>query len=280
MIEKTKKRITNVLRAMTGKSEPNAPLLESTDIPPLIEQEQYVTVPTKKRGVSALLGEMQGVIVEISFLPVHNGNRIHRTAVIDPTVQLGYNNYIGEYCVIKGDTIIGDNNRFEAFCSIGTEPEHMGFAGKPHGGVGIGDHNTFREFITVNAGTIGHTVICNHVWMLKGSHVGHDSIIEDHCILSCGVLIGGESYLFEHVNMGLNAVCHQRSIIGAYCMVGMGAVVTKQSKMRPAGVYIGNPCRYSKLNSVGLDKGGIDADTLLNVHQVKYERMIARKEKK
>ena len=51
--------------------------------------------------------------------------------------------------------------------------------------------------------------------------------MRDGVTLSCGVLIGGHSLLFDGCNFGLNACCHQFSRIGHFAMVGMGAVVTK-----------------------------------------------------
>lgn len=39
-------------------------------------------------------------------------NNVHPTAIIEPNVILRNNNYIGPYCYIVGNTIIGNNNIF------------------------------------------------------------------------------------------------------------------------------------------------------------------------
>jgi UDP-N-acetylglucosamine acyltransferase len=168
-------------------------------------------------------------------------NFIHPTAIVDETVRLGSGNYIGPYCNITGKTVIGNNNRFEAFCSIGTRAEHKQFCGE--GETEIGNNNTFREFVTVNAGTESKTRIGNDCWLLKGSHVGHDVILEDSVTLACNVLIGGHSYLMKGCNFGLGSVCHQRSIIGSYAMIGMNAVVTKSSRIFPFVTFAGVPAK-------------------------------------
>ena len=175
-------------------------------------------------------------------------NYIHPTAIIGDNVQLGEDNYIGEYCVIKGNTIIGNNNRFEAFCSIGTEPEHKEYFGEPNQGVVIGNYNTIREFCTINSGCEKPTILHNNIVMLRGSHIGHDSTVYDHCTISCNVLVGGHTLIGYGANIGLGAILHQLSKIGSYSMIGMGAIVTKKVNVQCFGMYVGNPAKYIKEN--------------------------------
>lgn len=202
-----------------------------------------------------------------------NNNFIHPTAIIDENVKLGENNYIGPYCLITGDTIIGNNNRFEAYCSVGTPPEHRDhFKGSDYGVI-IGDNNIFREFTTVNSGTVKDTVLKNNIVMLRNSHIGHDSVVEDKVNLSCNVLIGGHSYVMEGANMGLGSMCHQFSVIGAYSMIGMGGIVVKSSEIHPGEIYVGNPVKFLKENKIGLNRNSIDSDKL-NILTNKYFSLI------
>jgi len=199
-------------------------------------------------------------------------NYIHPTALVESTVELGEGNYIGPFCYITGDTKIGNNNRFEAYCSIGTPAEHRDYFLSEVGKTVIQNNNTFREFVTVNAGTEHTTVLGSDITMLRASHVGHDSVVEDRVTLSCNVLIGGHSYIMKGVNFGLGSICHQFSKIGAYSMVGMGSVVTKTSNIEPGGVYVGSPAKYLKQNAVGLSRNGID-DTILETLLDKYRTL-------
>jgi UDP-N-acetylglucosamine acyltransferase len=189
-------------------------------------------------------------------------NYIHPTATVDNNVELGFNNYIGPYCYITGKTKIGNNNRFEAYCSIGTPSEHRDyFTGSPFGVI-IGNNCTIREYVTINSGTVRDTILWNNVNMLRGSHIGHDSIIEDKANLSCNVLIGGHSHLMEGVNMGLGSMCHQFLVLGAYSMIGMGGVVVKTSEIHPGEIYVGNPVKFLKENKIGLNRNNIDSAKL------------------
>jgi UDP-N-acetylglucosamine acyltransferase len=176
-------------------------------------------------------------------------NYIHPTAIIEGEVVLGENNYIGAFCYITGNTIIGNNNRFEAFCSIGTEPEHKEYFGKQNQGVVIGNDNTFREYVTINAGCEKPTILYDNIVMLKASHIGHDSTIHSNCTLACNVIIAGHTLIGKYVNMGLGSVCHQYSRIGSGSMIGMGTVITKKVNPKCFGLYVGTPPRCVKQNT-------------------------------
>jgi UDP-N-acetylglucosamine acyltransferase len=190
---------------------------------------------------------------------INRGNNfVHPTAIIGNDVQLGEGNYIGEYCVIKGDTTIGNNNRFEAFCSIGTEPEHKSYFGKPNKGVVIGNNNVIREYVTINAGCEIPTQLENNIIMLRGSHCGHDVIISNDCTISCNVLLGGHTFVGIGANIGLGAIVHQFSKIGSYSMIGMGAIITKKVQVQCFDMYVGNPARFIKRNKYQFDKFNLD----------------------
>lgn len=199
-------------------------------------------------------------------------NTIHSTAIVDSTVTLGENNYIGPYCIITGDTVIGDNNTFISHCSIGQEAEHKHFFGKT-GKTIIGNDNRFNEFVTVHRGTLRSTEIKNNCIFLRGSHVGHDTIVYDRVVISCSVLIGGHSTIMEGCNLGLGSIVHQFSIIGAYSMLGMGCIVPKSKQIEPGNVYVGNPAKFLKQNKVGLSRNNID-DNKLNKLLSEYKELL------
>lgn len=189
-------------------------------------------------------------------------NWIHPTAIIGKGVKLGKNNTIGPYCIID-NAVIGDNNTFQSNVIIGSPPEHKDFfEGLDGSGVLIGNNNVFREFITVNTGIQYNTHIGNDNILLRGSHVGHDVIIGDNCTISCNVLLGGFTQLLDGVNCGLGSITHQYSILGHYSMLGMGTIVTKQSKIEPGNIYVGSPAKYLKKNMVGLERANVSEELL------------------
>src|SRR5438093_572745 len=98
-------------------------------------------------------------------------SRIHPTAIIDPGAQIGADVVIGPYCIVGENVVIGagswlqhhvtvlgpsqtgKNNRFYAYASIGQQTQDLKYAGEPTH-LEVGDENTFREFVTVNRGTL------------------------------------------------------------------------------------------------------------------------------
>jgi UDP-N-acetylglucosamine acyltransferase len=199
-------------------------------------------------------------------------NYIHPTSIIDPKVILGDNNYIGPFCYITGDTIIGDNNRFEAYCSIGTPSEHRDYFNSSLGKTIIGHNNIFREFVTIHAGSISSTVLYDNITILNHSHIAHDVIIKNNTTISANVTIAGHCHIMEGTNMAMGAICHQFQIVGAYSMIGMGGIITKQSRIQPGGIYIGSPVKYLKMNTIGLERSGIN-DEKLNIFVEEYKSL-------
>lgn len=153
-------------------------------------------------------------------------NYIHPTAIVYPNVILGRNNYIGPYCI------------------IGAPAEHKGNWNKTSDIVVIGDNNIFTGLVTVDGGMEAQTHIGNNNFIMKHSHVGHDVVLWDNCVVSCGAMIGGHCIIQDSVNIGLNAAIHQRQNIAEGCMIGMGSVITKRLITEPFCKYAGNPAKY------------------------------------
>ena len=74
-------------------------------------------------------------------------------SVIGEHVEVGEGSTIGSHVVLDGHTRIGRRNTIWHFVSIGAPPQDKKYKGEPTG-VEIGDRNTFREFCTINRGTV------------------------------------------------------------------------------------------------------------------------------
>ena len=73
--------------------------------------------------------------------------------VIEAGVRIGAGTWIGPHAVIKGPTTIGAGNKIFQFASIGDAPQDLKYKGEPTR-LEIGDRNVFREFTTMNRGTV------------------------------------------------------------------------------------------------------------------------------
>ncbi len=151
---------------------------------------------------------MECTPVQIWKQELHDRNYIHPTAIVDIHASIGKNNSIGPFCYVGPGVIMGDDNNIESNAVIGSPAEHRDFF-KTQGKVVIGNSNTIREFVTINAGTTDQaTVVMNNCIFLRGSHVGHDSFIESNVIMSCNSILGGHGYLMRGANIALGAVIH------------------------------------------------------------------------
>lgn len=189
-------------------------------------------------------------------------NSIHPTAVIGRNVTLGEGNVIGPFAVIGGSVTIGDGNWFGAGVKIGCPPEVRGFPhdgewidGSAGSGVSIGDGNVFREEVQVHGGWKKRTTIGHGVFVMNRAYIAHDGDISDGVTIASGVAIGGHVRVGRGANLGLNASVHQRRVIGAFAMVGMGSVVTRD--IPPFVKAFGNPCGVRGVNAVGLERAGM-----------------------
>lgn len=161
-------------------------------------------------------------------------NKIHRTALISDNVELGENNIIGAYTVIGGyGGIIGD----------------FGSKGK----VIIGNNNIIHNHVEIKAPYRTEvTSIGNDNLILDYVNVGHDCIVEDHCVIATGSRIAGCCHLESWVALGLNAIIRQRTRIGHTTMIAMGSIVTSDAD--PESLYLGQPARKTKRNEKGIEK--------------------------
>jgi UDP-N-acetylglucosamine acyltransferase len=210
---------------------------------------------------------------------------IHPTALIDPKAQVHATCSIGPFCVvgagvelgeqcelmshvvINGPTKVGAHNRFFPFCAIGCEPQDLSYKGEQTS-LEIGSHNVFREYTTLNRGTVkggGVTRIGSHTLLMAYVHVGHDSVIGDHAMLVNAATLAGHVTVEEWAVVGALCAVHQFTRVGAHAYIGAGTIVTKD-------VLPFSKCAASRdvrtygLNSVGLQRRGFSEERIGKIH--------------
>jgi UDP-N-acetylglucosamine acyltransferase len=196
-----------------------------------------------------------------------DSNIIHSTALVSKSVKLGTNNYIGAYCIIDGNTEIGNNNRFESHVSVGLEPQYRNLKINSKG-VKIGSNNIFREFSTIHSGLEQITIIKDNCYLMNYVHIAHDCLIGNNVTISNATQFGGHSIVQDNCNIGLNATIHQFSFIGAGAMIGMATVIPKNKRILPYKTYVGNPCKELKDNDYLIKKNNIQLFDLLEIRKI------------
>lgn len=205
---------------------------------------------------------------------------IHPTAIVDPAAKLADDVTVGAYsiigadvsisqgCVIephviiKGPTTIGQNNHIYQFASIGEATPDLKYQGEPTRLV-IGDNNTIREGVTIHRGTVqdrSETTIGNHNLIMAYAHVGHDSVVGNHCILVNNAALAGHVHIGDWAILGGYTLVHQYCHIGAHCFTGMGSAIGKDV---PAYVVVaGAPAEAKTINLEGLKRRNFSKDSI------------------
>jgi UDP-N-acetylglucosamine acyltransferase len=150
-------------------------------------------------------------------------------AVIGEGVELGEDTEVMSHVVVAGPAKIGRANRFFPFTSIGQDPQDMKYRGELTS-LEIGDANTFREFVTVNRGTVqsgGVTRIGSHNLLMAYVHIAHDCQLGNHIVMANGASLAGHVEIGDHANVGAFCGIHQFTRIGAYSFLGAYTVVNK-----------------------------------------------------
>lgn len=183
-------------------------------------------------------------------------------SIIGSNVKIGADNRIGHHCNITGYTTIGKNNNFSPFCSIGTPPQDIGYKDEPTKLI-IGDNNTFKEFITINTGTLkdnGETIVGNNNYLMAYCHIGHDGILGDNIIMANGVQLGGHVNIENYASLGGLAGVHHLVTIGEHSFIGGAAKIIQD--VPPYMIAEGNPGKVRSLNIIGLQRRGFPKETI------------------
>ena len=89
------------------------------------------------------------------------------------------------------------------------------------------EDNTVQPFVRIG----------NDVTLWSGNHIGHDSVIGDHCFISSHVVVSGHVRIEQGCFIGVNATLRNAITLAEFTLVGAGALIMKDT--RPGSVYLG-----------------------------------------
>lgn len=193
------------------------------------------------------------------------GAVIPASCTVGPYCTIGPNVVLGEGCelvshvVLDGHLKAGTRNRFFSFACVGIAPQDLKYKGEPTGAT-LGDDNVIRECVTISRGTSGGggtTRIGSGCLIMAYSHIGHDSIIGDGCILANSATLAGHVIVEDYATVGALNQVHQYCRIGKYAYTGGGTTVT-QDVLPYSLTSAKRETRAYGLNKVGLERRGFD----------------------
>lgn len=196
---------------------------------------------------------------------IAEGVQIGAFSVIGAGVRIGAGTWVGPHAVINGPTTLGRDNKVFQFASVGDAPQDKKYQGEPTR-LEVGDRNVFREFCSINRGTAGGravTRIGSDCLFMAYSHVAHDCIVGDNCILSNCTALAGHVELGDWVILSGYAGIHQFCKVGAHAFLANNAAVTRD--VPPYLLVAGSPAEPKGVNSEGLKRRGFDAAQIANI---------------
>lgn len=221
---------------------------------------------------------------------------ISTTALVDPRAELADDVEIGPYCVVGPDvrigrgtrlaghvhltgvTILGEFNSVGPFVSIGGDPQDRSEVSTPTR-VEIGDHNTFRERVTIHRATEkedGVTRLGSHNVLMANSHVAHDCVLGDGISIGTNSMLGGHVHVESFVTLLDGCAVAHLVTLGRHCCVGVKSKVCQDV---PRYLIVnGNPASIRCIHADGLRSHGVSSaviDALQEAHRLIYRGKLA-----
>ena len=207
---------------------------------------------------------------------VHSSVKIGPFSVVGPNVEIGQNNVIHSHVNITGNTKIGSGNKFYPFASIGNDPQDLKYNAEDTSLL-IGKNNIFREYVTVNPGTVGGggvTRIGDNCLFMISSHIAHDCIVGNNVIIANNVPLGGHVRIEDNVVIGGNSAVQQFTRIGKMAMIGGMTGVLHD--VIPYGLSTGNRNILQGLNLIGLRRAKFENKTIMELSEA-YKQIFCSK---
>ena len=96
------------------------------------------------------------------------------------------------------------------------------------------EDNTIQPFVKIG----------RNVTLWSGNHIGHDSVIGDHCFITSHVVVSGNCDIGEYSFIGVNATLRNSIAVAPQTLIGAGVIVMHDTEER--GVYL--PQRARKID--------------------------------
>ena len=211
-------------------------------------------------------------------MPIAPSAQVHPTAVLSQEVEVADGVQIGPYAVLEGQIqigpgcvirphvhligplVMGRENQVFTGAVLGESPQHLKYQGEPTR-LEIGDHNIFREGVTIHRGTTHSwtTRIGSNNYFMVNSHVGHDCVVGNHCLFANGALVGGHCTIEDRAYLSGNCAIHQFIRVGRLALLS-GCSVT--SKDLPPFLIQQGINNVLGVNVVGMRRAGISNDRI------------------
>ena len=196
------------------------------------------------------------------------GVQIAPFAVVGDEVEIGDGCVLDHHAVAQGPARLGRDNHLHPFAVVGGDPQDYTYTGQ-RVTLEVGDANEFREFSTVNRGTIkggGVTRVGSHNLVMAYAHIAHDCMIGDHVLFGNGAQLAGHITVEDYASVNAHCLIHQFCRIGRHCFVAPQTVVTQD--VPPFSLVVTpRETRCYGVNTVGLERRGFSPERIQSIEQ-------------
>src|SRR6202167_330681 len=206
------------------------------------------------------MSEIDSRAIVASSAKIGKDAKIGAFAVVGDSVELGDGCILDDHAIVRGPARLGSANHVYSFAVVGGDPQDLTYKGE-RVSIDVGDHNEFREFSTVNRGTIkggGVTRVGHNNLIMSYAHVGHDCVIGNRVTLINGAQLAGHIHVEDHATISSFCLLHQFSRVGRYSYIGAGTVITQD--VPPFSMIVSSrETRCFGINKVGLERQGFSS---------------------
>lgn len=184
-------------------------------------------------------------------------------ALVGPNVTIGSGTVIGPYTRVEGPATIGERNHFYGHASVGGPPQDLKYKGERTELV-IGNDNVFREFVTLNRGTVGGggiTTIGSNNFFMAYAHVAHDCHVGNNTIFANCATLAGHVEVGDFAQVGAFSAVHQFCRVGEHAFIGGGTMCTQDVLPYTKTVASRDNGTYG-INNIGLERKGFPKETI------------------
>jgi UDP-N-acetylglucosamine acyltransferase len=205
---------------------------------------------------------------------IHEAARVHPDAEIGPYCVVGADVTVGArtrlmgYNFVEGPCVIGDDNLFYPFSSVGVASQDKKYHGE-RSETRIGDRNNIREFVTIHRGTEGGglvTSIGDDNLLMAYAHIAHDVQIGSHTTIGNGVTFAGHVTVEDYATISAHCGVHQFCRIGRHCYIG-GYSVILQDVLPYSLTVAEREVKVFAENKVGLERRGFAPEQVQAIHK-------------
>ena len=185
-------------------------------------------------------------------------------AYVEGDVEIGKGCVLKPYASVLDGTRMGERNVVHQHALVGVRSQSFRKQGA-HPRLEIGNDNTIREYAVLvkSLSDDTATTIGDHNFFMSTSHVGHNTVIEDHVVVGINGVVSGRCRVDSHAVLSTSSILFQGVHAGAYTVVSGGARVRRD--IPPFITTTANPTSFYSVNHPLLERHGFSEKGLRHI---------------